>query len=119
VSKKKNLKTYIDVLKKCADGESPITSELESSEFVFFRDILVEFETKEWIKAEHANSDYWHHKSKVKITCEGLIKLAELKKAQLENSLFYLPFLSIQNMLFITFGAILTVAGRLVFKIMN
>jgi hypothetical protein len=46
VSKKKNLKTYIDILKNCADGESPITSKLDNSELSFFRDILVEFETK-------------------------------------------------------------------------
>ncbi|MFA0465232.1 hypothetical protein AB4458_29230, partial [Vibrio sp. 10N.261.45.F1] len=67
----------------------------------------------------HANHHNWHHDSKIEITCEGLIKLAELKKTKLETSFFYLPLLSIQNMLFITFGAILTVGGKVLFEIIK
>jgi hypothetical protein len=103
---KKDLKTYKDILKKCAAGENPLPKGKESA---LISNVVNELKEKKWITIEGKV----HSDSKVEITCDGLIGLAEINKTLLDNNPLYLTLLNIQSMLLIAFGATLTVLGKM------
>ncbi len=111
----RTLKQYKKVLKECAKAKNPLTKELKEEDSTPINAILKDLEEKGWITFEHGQHGNLHYTSKVSITCDGLIGLAEIEKIVLEKSPVYAALLSIQNMFFTLLGAILMVGGKLLY----
>ncbi|EOA9037948.1 MULTISPECIES: hypothetical protein [Vibrio harveyi group] len=115
----RTLKQYKKVLEECAKAKNPLTEGLKEEDSTPINAILKDLEEKGWITFDHGQNGNLHYTSKVSITCDGLIGLAEIEKIVLEKSPVYASLLSIQNMLFTLFGAILMVGGKLVYDILK